>query len=111
MTGSSLLYTPNSQPAGYFVASAIRVVGVSRTLGGSPQARGRDKTSESALLYPNGSVPTSTNEFCFWTEREIEDHLGRAAVELLRQLETGFFVQASPSGELQIDTSSDSCSI
>src|SRR5258708_39693663 len=39
--------------------------------------------------YPAPAVqfPTSTNEFVLWTQREIEDHLRRAAVELLRQLE------------------------
>jgi len=46
-----------------------------------------DKHGSRRHSTPTVKFPTSTNTFGLWTEREIEDHLGRAAVELLRQLE------------------------
>src|SRR5216683_3334839 len=48
--------------------------------------------------YPAPAVqfPASTNEFTVRTKREIEDHLGRAAVELLRQLEERLFSPGLP---------------
>ena len=46
-----------------------------------------DKHGGRRYPAPAEQLPTSTNEFRFRTEREIQDHLCRAAVELLRQLE------------------------
>src|ERR1700694_2260486 len=88
MAGPSPLYTPNLQPSELFCGKRYSCRGgLAGHWGDLLKLQAGDKHGSWRYSTPRVQSPTSTNKFGLRTEREIEDQLGRASVELLRQLE------------------------
>jgi len=67
---------------------------------------GRGRDAAPAVEFPTGS-----KEFDLRAEGDVENHLGGAAIELLRSLKKRALAEILAVGEPQRETSRDSCSI
>ena len=101
-------------------AKSVRLArGEGGALGGGFARHGRDFLQVEAGdehgrwcdAAPAIQLRLGAKEFHFRAKREVENNLGGAAIELLRELQERFFAKSCPSAEPQMETSRDSCSI
>ena len=85
--------------------------GVSRHRGNFLQLQAGHEHWRWRNAAPAVEFPTGSKEFDLRAEGDVENHLGGAAIELLRELKKRRFPKSWPSGEPQRETSRDSCSI